>query len=135
MAHINSPDHENDQESGAATAQSADPVELPIEVDQPSTLVCNKATQKRFTFRIQKPERRSKSVQASDEQKEIAVQCNIAGLPPLALLRSSEPMVSDESDNENICDEPYSPSTSDLDEEAAMEDGAVSNSETEMKSE
>jgi len=75
------------------------------------------------------------AVQASDEQKEIAVQCNIAGLPPLALLRSSEPMVSDESDNENICDEPYSPSTSDLDEEAAMEDGAVSNSETEMKSE
>jgi len=60
MAHINSPDHENDQESGAATAQSADPVELPIEVDQPSTLVCNKATQKSFTFRIQKPERRSK---------------------------------------------------------------------------
>ncbi|RUA04239.1 MAG: hypothetical protein DSY43_06800 [Gammaproteobacteria bacterium] len=49
-------------------------------------------------------------IQVSTDQVDIAVQCNIANLPPLGTI------ISDESDEENTSDGLYSPSLSDLED-------------------
>ncbi|KAK3722578.1 hypothetical protein QZH41_019335 [Actinostola sp. cb2023] len=109
MKHVIASTHDKGtaDDLGADSTLSSDPGEQSAPESAMPILV-NKATQK--SLRIQKRERRSKDIQVSTDQVDIAVQCNIANLPPLGTI------IADESDEENTSDGLYSPSLSDLED-------------------
>ncbi|KAK3726929.1 hypothetical protein QZH41_004225 [Actinostola sp. cb2023] len=114
---------------GADSTLSSDPGREQSAPESAMPILVNKATQK--SLRIQKPERRNKDIQVSADQVDIAVQCNIANLPPLGTI------ISDESDEENTSDGLYSPSLSDLEDttpKAKSETGTKSKRRFDCKS-